>query len=308
MREDCRSDYHEMDLDIVSYPGSPEKPAIVFIHGLGMDKNIWVAPSKSRILGGIFPLKVLVGRYMSGKPRVLQTLFHDLKNRHYPVITWSQKRTAGPILSVIPELTAIIRIARGMTAEGIILVGHSRGGLIGRKYLSKTDSPIKGLITIATPHKGSAIAKVARYFSPLASLISPLVPNSDKSNVARSIKRIGEFLKSRALQELLPESHFFESLNDDPRAGVFYISAGGINPVLFNFSTFSFPVIFEKVIPDNLYPDEMKKGKGDGLVSAESSKIPWSGEHYYFDCNHAEILFDEGVRETFIYAVELMFP
>jgi pimeloyl-ACP methyl ester carboxylesterase len=306
LREDCRSDYHEMDLDIVSYPGSPEKPAIVFIHGLGMDKNIWVAPSKSRILGGIFPLKVLVGRYVSGKPRVLHTLFHDLKKRHYPVITWSQKRTTGPILSVIPELTAIIRIARGMTAEGIILVGHSRGGLIGRKYLSKTDSPIKGLITLATPHKGSAIAKVARYFSPLASLINPLVANSDKNSVARSIKRIGEFLKSRALQELLPESHFFESLNDDPRAGVSYVSAGGINPALFNFSTFSFPVIFEKIIPEHLYPVEMKKGKGDGLVSAESSKIPWSGEQYYFDCNHAEILFDKKARDTFIHAIELM--
>jgi pimeloyl-ACP methyl ester carboxylesterase len=271
-----------------------------------MDKNIWAAPSKSRILGGIFPLKVLVGRYVSGKPRVLHTLFHDLKKRHYPVITWSQKRTTGPILSVIPELTAIIRIARGMTAEGIILVGHSRGGLIGRKYLSKTDSPIKGLITLATPHKGSAIAKVARYFSPLASLINPLVANSDKSSVARSIKRIGEFLKSRALQELLPESHFFQSLNDDPRAGVFYISAGGINPVLFNFSTFSFPVIFEKIIPEHLYPVEMKKGKGDGLVSAESSKIPWSGEQYYFDCNHAEILFDKEARDTIVNAVELM--
>jgi len=295
-----------MDLDIVSYPGSPEKPAIVFIHGLGMDKNIWAAPSKSRILGGIFPLKVLVGRYVSGKPRVLHTLFHDLKKRHYPVITWSQKRTTGPILSVIPELTAIIKIARGMTEEGIILVGHSRGGLIGRKYLSKTDSPIKGLITLATPHKGSAIAKVARYFSPLASLISPLVPNSDKSNVARSIKRIGEFLKSRALQELLPESHFFESLNDNPLAGVSYVSAGGINPALFNFSTLSFPVIFEKIIPENLYPDEIKKGKGDGLVSAESSKLPWSDEHFYFDCNHAEILFDKEARDTIVNAVELM--
>jgi len=295
-----------MELDIISYPGSPENPAIVFIHGLGMDKNIWIAPSKSRILGGIFPLKVLVGRYMSGKPCVLHTLFHDLKNRHYPVITWSQKRTAGPILSVIPELTAIVKIARGMTAEGIILVGHSRGGLIGRKYLSKTDSPIKGLITIATPHKGSAIAKVARYFSPLVSLINPLVANSDKNSVARSIKRIGEFLKSRALQELLPESHFFESLNDDPLAGVSYVSAGGINPALFNFSSLSFPVIFEKIIPEHLYPDEMKKGKGDGLVSAESSKMPWSGEQYYFDCNHAEILFDKEARDTFIHAIEMM--
>jgi len=35
-----------MDLDIVSSPGIPGKPVIVLIHGLGMDKNIWVALSK----------------------------------------------------------------------------------------------------------------------------------------------------------------------------------------------------------------------------------------------------------------------
>jgi hypothetical protein len=63
-------------------------------------------------------------------------------------------------------------------------------------------------------------------------------------------------------------------------------------------------VIFEKVIPDNLYPDEMKKGKGDGLVSAESSKIPWFGEHYSFDCNHAEILFDRALRNTMVQVIE----
>jgi hypothetical protein len=65
-------------------------------------------------------------------------------------------------------------------------------------------------------------------------------------------------------------------------------------------------VIFEKIIPEHLYPVEMKKGKGDGLVSAESSKISWSGEQYYFDCNHAEILFDKKARDTFIHAIELM--
>jgi len=308
LREGCRSDCHEMDLDIVSSPGIPGKPVIVLIHGLGMDKNIWVAPLKARILGGMFPLKILVGRYVSESPRVLHTLFHDLRNRDYPVITWSQKKTAGPIDSVLPELTAIIKIARGMTDTGIILIGHSRGGLIGRQYLSKTDTPVNGLITIATPHKGSAIAKVAQYFSPLGSVISPLMPNSDKSNAARSLKRISEFLTSRALQELLPESHFFQSLHDEPLAGVSYVSAGGINPVLFNFSTLSFPVIFERIIPEPLYPDEMKKGKGDGLVSAESSKIPWAGEHYYFDCNHAEILFDKGARDTIINAVDRIFP
>ncbi|MDQ7786856.1 MAG: hypothetical protein RDU01_04550, partial [Thermodesulfovibrionales bacterium] len=49
-----------VELDIVAYQGEAGKPAILFIHGLGMDKDIWVNPSNSRILGGMFPLKVLL--------------------------------------------------------------------------------------------------------------------------------------------------------------------------------------------------------------------------------------------------------
>lgn len=298
------SDYREMDLDIVSFPGSPEKPSVVFIHGLGMDKNIWVSPHMSRILGGIFPLKVLIGRYTSKKHLVPRTLFHDLRDRDYPVITWSQQRVSGPIRAVIPELSAVVKIACEMSDEGVILVGHSRGGLIGRKYLSITDGSLKGLITIAAPHRGTSMAKIARYVTPLASLLGPLVSDNNKSNLARSLKRISSFLKSRALQEMLPESRFFRTLHDGCRPGVSYISAGGTNPALFTFSHFSFPVIFEKVIPENIYPDEMKVGKGDGLVSAESSIAPCADEHYCFDCNHAEILFDEAARDCLVRAVE----
>jgi pimeloyl-ACP methyl ester carboxylesterase len=304
LREGYRSDYYEMDLDIVSVPGSPEKPSIIFVHGLGMDKNIWVAPCRSRVLGGMFPLQILVSKYVSSDACDLQTLFHDLKDKHYPVITWSQRKPSGQIQAVIPELTAVVEIARGMSDSGIILIGHSRGGLIARKYLLNAHKSVKGLITVATPHKGSTIAGIARYIAPLASLLDPLVARGDENNVSRALKRISEFLKSKALKELLPESPFFRTLCDGPQAGVSYISAGGTSPVLFTFSPFSFPVIFEKIIPENFFPDEMKKGKGDGLVSAESSKMPWSDEHFYFDCNHAEILFDKEARDTLMGAVE----
>jgi hypothetical protein len=74
--------------------------------------------------------------------------------------------------------------------------------------------------------------------------------------------------------------------------------------MLFSLSPFSFPGILERIIPENLFPDEMKSGKGDGLVSAESSKIPWADEHFYFDCNHAEILFHSEARQILINAVE----
>jgi pimeloyl-ACP methyl ester carboxylesterase len=292
-----------MVLDIESFQGSPEKPAVIFVHGLGMDKNIWVAPFRSRVLGGMFPLQVLVSRYASGNARLLQTLFHDLRARDYPVITWSQQRLSNRIEAVIPELSAVAGIARRMSDVGIIIIGHSRGGLIARKYLSKTDNSVRGLITIATPHAGSAIAKMALYIAPIASFLGPLAAKGDK-NISRALTRISEFLKSKALQELLPESTFFQTLQDSPRAGVSYISAGGTNPMLFCFSSLSFPGIFETIIPENLFPDEMKRGKGDGLVSAESSKIPWADEHFYFDCNHAEILFDIEAREICTNAVE----
>jgi hypothetical protein len=128
-------------------------------------------------------------------------------------------------------------------------------------------------------------------------MINPLVPNGDKGTLLFSIKRILDFLKSRALKELLPDSNFFKSIKDGPLNGVHYASVGGTKPTLFNLYNMSFPDIFERVIPENLYPEEMRMGKGDGLVSAESSKIPWSDEHYNFAFNHAEILFDEDVRD-----------
>jgi pimeloyl-ACP methyl ester carboxylesterase len=294
-----------MHLDTVCYEGNLNEPAIIFIHGLGMDKTIWVDPSSSRILGGMFPLRILLNKRDREKQQDNpQTLFDDLRLKGYPVITWSQKRPAGPIGSAASELNEIVRIAYKLTKAGIILIGHSRGGLIGRKYLLRRDRSIKALITISTPHKGSSLARVVNYVSPLLSILTPFFPAGDKSTRLFAIKRIFEFLRSRALKELLPESRFFKSMNDGPLEWVYYISAGGTNPTLFHFYNFSFPDVLDRIIPENLYPEELKKGRGDGLVSAESSKIPWSHEHYNFGLNHAEILFDEGVRKTILKSIE----
>lgn len=209
-----------MKLDIVSRQGSNDKPAVVFIHGLGMDKNIWVNPSNSRILGGMFPLKILLSKETSeDQPENIQTLFHDLKAKGYSVITWSQRRPAGPIDSAVKELHEITIEARKMTKAGIILIGHSRGGLIGRKYLLKKDKSINVFITISTPHKGSTVARIAKYLSPLVSMINPLVPNGDKGTLSFSIKRILEFLKSRALKELLPYQTFLDPCKMDHMIG-----------------------------------------------------------------------------------------
>ena len=187
------------------------------------------------------------------------------------------------------------------------------------------DKSIRGIITISSPHKGSSIAKITRYLKPLASVISPFLSIGNRGTLSSSIKHVLDFLKSKAIKELLPESSFLKSLKDEPLNWMHYISIGGTDPTLFSLyrwqwesvredkyfkwflrpdELFSIPEIFQKVIPDKIYPEEIKKGKGDGLVSAESSRIPWCNEHYDFPLNHAQILFDKNVRNLLVKAVE----
>lgn len=48
-----------MRLPLIFFKGSPEKPAVVFIHGLGMNALQWVSPSETRIFGGALPFSTI---------------------------------------------------------------------------------------------------------------------------------------------------------------------------------------------------------------------------------------------------------
>jgi pimeloyl-ACP methyl ester carboxylesterase len=319
--------------DVTIVGGDIKRPAIVFIHGLGMDKRIWEAPDESRIFGGRFPVSLLLcrepleseidanasKRLFFGTPmKNLTTLFHDLRGKGCTVIAWSQQRPSAEIGIAVSELKNIITMYRNYCESGIVLIGHSRGGLVARKYLAQGDKRVKAVITLATPHTGSRMAQWVEYMAPLASLLYPLIPDSEKGTLTHTVKKVFDFLKSKAVRELLPDSPFFQSLDDDRVNGVHYLSLGGKDPTLFSVykrgaeriigggqpemhsiriqRVFSVPEIFTRFIPERFFPDEMKKGKGDGLVSTESSRLPWADNHADFPVNHAEILFDERVR------------
>lgn len=337
-----------MNSDMVFFEGERTKPLIVFIHGLGMDKNIWVNPSESYMLGGSLAVSALLSKIPTprncgtgGKrpetnlpgisagirPEKLITLFEEMRSKGYPVVTWSQKRPVGPIELAVAELTEIIDSLDESKYRDIVMAGHSRGGLIARKYLMNERRSIKGLITICTPNRGSSIARLARYMSPLSKIISQLLGDipPTKGRLNALISRITDLLESKAIEELLPGSEFLDGLDDKPLEGVFYITVGGTSPQLFNLYRWkwetqndgsrsrwvqtperiiSFPEIVEKVIPVRLFPDELKEGLGDGMVTAESSKIPWHHNHHNFPLNHAAVLFDKDVHQLLSSAIE----
>lgn len=333
-----------MKIDTTIKEGALDKCAVLFIHGLGMDKRIWESPDESKILGGGFPVNMLLCKEPESEvrdieeheaiskrislgvpPKNLTTLFHDFREQGYTVIAWSQQRPSAEIEVAVSELRGLIAVYEKYCKSGIILVGHSRGGLVARRYLRKYGGGgIRGIITLATPHKGSKMAQWAKYITPLRPLIDPLLSDSDKGTLTYTVKMVFDFLKSKAVKELLPDSRFFRSLDDGDSKGIYSLSLGGNNPTLFSVyrrvierihdgdrekflsrarRVFSVPDIFEKLIPERLFPDEMKKGKGDGLVSIESSRLPWADEHYAFDVNHAGILFDDMVRGKVMEAV-----
>jgi len=62
----------------------------------------------------------------------------------------------------------VVKAVQGITAsypaiDSVVLIGHSRGGLSARSAVNKEDasvSKIKGVLTIGTPHQGSAFGRL----------------------------------------------------------------------------------------------------------------------------------------------------
>lgn len=322
-----------MRLPLIFFKGSPEKPAVVFIHGLGMNALQWVSPSETRIFGGALPFStitrvppetltlkekpnLLPEIFTIGNPIPLETSFTDLHKRGHTVITWNQTKPLSSIKYALEELKRVVQFAETMTKKGIILIGNSRGGLIGRLFLESNPEKVKALITIATPHRGSNLANWIDYLSGSANLIEKIAkifPYGTK----KIIERLSDFISSEGVRELLPESSLIKSLKRDLKLNnVFYLA--GSNPNLFNLyrwksmkrednyilypeKIFTFPESLFSIIPERLIPKEWTDG--DGLVSLESAiidKIPGR----VFKLNHGEILVNRESKEFVLKIVE----
>jgi pimeloyl-ACP methyl ester carboxylesterase len=275
--------------------GDKGKPVAVFIHGLGMNADFWSDPSRARVLGGRYPLRILLGTDAEE-----ETTFQDLLRMGWSVLTWSQSRPAGPIAAAVRELGEILDEFQKETREGVFFVCHSRGGLVARKYLEDPASAVRGVVTISTPHAGTSMARWAAFLSPGASVMMRLLGGTDKKETNTALRKILGFLGSRGLKELLPESDFYQGLKDKKRRGIKYVSIGGTAPDLLRALAVPLPELLAKAVPDRVLPEEMRAGRGDGLVSAASSVLPYADEHLDFPLNHASIAFDRRVRRHII--------
>lgn len=296
-----------MKLDFLIEKGSPDKPACVFIHGMGLNRTIWSSPGEARVMGGMFSIGIM----LRGKPE-LRTLYHDLRAAGCTVAAWSQRRPVGPARAAVEELREVLEMARGVPHAGVVLVGHSRGGIIARCALpgpwavGEKQTPaldpaeVRALITLGSPHGGSGMARWAVFLSPLAEYLHAALPEGERGRLTSAVKRSLDFLRSKGVRELLPGSELLASLEGQQKPGDAYcLSLGGTDPSLITMPRlFSLPGSLEKVLPGRAVPEEMRSGRGDGLVSAERARLPFGDEHLDFPLNHVEMLFSRKARRA----------
>ncbi len=290
-----------MKIEKVFHPGLRDRPLLIFIHGMGMDVRIWSAPEEAKILGGLHPLRAM----FRDSDHDMNTLFFDFRQLGFTVLSWSQSRPVGPLEIAVKELDALIKEYGAYATRGVILICHSRGGLIGRRYIEKDGEAVKGLITIATPHHGTAMARWSVHLSPIASTLQKFL-GGDGKGLKKAFKRILGFFDSEGIRELLPDSPLYSEMRNNREKGLRCISVGGTNPDLIRIGNISIIELFSKIVPEKVVPEEMKAGHGDGLVSAASSVLPYGSNHYNFHCNHLSLLFDREVRNLVIAEVENM--
>lgn len=180
----------------------------------------------------------------------------------------------------------------------VVLVTHSMGGIIARAAIESADhdpAGVSGLIMISPPNHGSALADFS--MTELANLLAPgQNANPDMTMIDDAVDGfLGE-----AKDDLRPGSPLLTKLNSGPRAaGVQYkIIAGTGGPVrsdLVDMSLALGSILFGEQ-PD-LAPilssaqklartDEWNFGRGDGVVSVESTRLAGIDDFVTLDFGH----------------------
>jgi pimeloyl-ACP methyl ester carboxylesterase len=286
------------------------KPVVVLLHGLGGDHKDWRDPFQDRNwpydhhrdpkevdLGvhGKPPIAKLPGiqTQLFLSPRLAsnqrgadgsddRSWWHALIQAGFPLFTYSQLPdlmlpfSRGPVAQFkqfMEMLQRDVLRAPEYQARPVVIVGHSRGGLIARAYLGDPDVKadhargdagrfpnVTGLITISSPHQGSQMAllddKIINFLSKVQEVV-PTLPNDVGNQVIEGLKaKIDAYVGAHG-DEIEPGSPMFQALEaQEPiRGGVRCISIGGTSPRLLRVYLWTFT-------GDSMVP---KRGSGGKL-------------------------------------------
>ena len=269
-----------------------------------------------------------------------------LYNRGVPTINYTQAAAKGSLAESAAELRRLLELFEeqrvgqrhpafaGVSHRRIVLMGHSRGGVLARQVLvdlRRADAPvlrrISTCITLHAPNQGSNIANVAITVDAVASDWKALIDQQPVAPVwkwalGRAVDKFFGFVHEEAGAAVFPDyavgSPVLAALAAaEPVPGIRYFTFGGTRSSLFNLRAWPFTVdsyvprsnnppfhwrtTYQKILavppplPHNGPLPELTPGAGDACVAAAATRLPFS-THRDNNISHAEALWDAALK------------
>lgn len=338
------------------WKGTERKPVLILIHGFGATEKSWSNPyeeflGRGRISfdyvladhgGRPSPPYFRLGQFknyclstpLRKLPSRPSSLWEFLKDRGHSLVTWTQREPYGPIALAVEELDGMVGELDAVFGKGLrlIMIGHSRGGLVARKWIQDHPSEtrrIDGLILLASPHEGSRLADVGDFFAKRVRKVGRFMPREvslDRGRVSFRLsafyEEIAKLFTGVAVEELRPNSPLILGLKENEprerRSRIPYLNLVGTSTAftkLYRISPGYSTELREvtslidslpKMIPATILPEEIVNGKGDGLVSKRRARVAWIEPECQkeFPINHLRMLIDPDVRREIMRFLE----
>lgn len=261
--------------------------------------------------------------------------FDFLADQGFTVATWSQPGTtiADAWESTWKTAEYVLNLTRDRNPGApppVAFIGHSRGGLMIRKLLKEKRTMegmtrVRWVVTLHSPHSGSEQGRYpGRMIAELVDAVDCCAPQiitqalkpKLKEMVTELMRPMTKLIVDDESRELIPDSPTMRALvqGETPMPGVKYYTFGGTNPSFFRLYAWLYTpangitaVELTPVSPalDGIrdYIDEVKPGRGDGLVTNLSSRLPWS-THFTTTLNHAQVLWDPALQTQVLRLIE----
>jgi pimeloyl-ACP methyl ester carboxylesterase len=177
-----------------------KKNLIIFIHGFIGSEETWIKKDGSRPLIDYIIKDEAIFNNFNIALFEYHTRLLDLFPQSNAILNFLLKNK-NPINLPINELSKLLESRIQYTCadyENIILIGHSMGGLVAKRFIlddlkKNTDSKVKLYVSLATPHSGSIIANFGK-------LLINNVQTKDLSALSESISSMNnEWVQNKNL-------------------------------------------------------------------------------------------------------------
>ncbi len=250
--------------------------------------------------------------------RKVESIFDRVVRTGCGAITWSPRKPSGPIAHTVEEAATLcdLILAEEFAGARLVFLGHSRGGLLARRLLAvRADlrHRASALIMLSCPNHGSRLATLMdrlKWFSGevLAHTVAFTsgLSGEERTSLARFLRNYLFFVARGALQEIRHDSKLFQEYRQMEKHertwGVPYYHLYGTSPRynrLYIKVGDDYRTVLEMWdgLPWLVSPDELKMGKGDGLVAWEHALLGWEAGVWGYEANHGELLVDRGVQD-----------